>query len=203
MRLELWYPLKPYTVNKPWGVADPVYERFGFKRHNGEDAALTTGAIIRAPFDCEVVKSAYQQDGAGHYVALLSTGEFDDWIHAGGNGSGGEKAFVEITFMHCHSILAMPGQKLKTGDPVAIGDSTGFSTGPHTHIAPKRVVKHTGFYTELDHNDALGTFDPSPYWNKFYAEDAQTVKDILNSQISSATLLITALRQLIGKLSNK
>ncbi|MCI0565571.1 M23 family metallopeptidase [bacterium] len=199
MQLELWYPVRPYKVNKPWGVPDPVYEAFGFKRHNGEDAALATGQTIRAPFDCEVTKVAFQPTGAGHYVALLSKNEFDAWKHT----NDGKKAFVEITFMHCQRTLVVPGQKLKIGDPVALGDNTGFSTGPHTHIAPKRVIKMTGYYSEFDTNDALGTFDPAPYWNKFYAENAQTVKDILNQQVTSAKLLSEALKQLVGKLLHK
>lgn len=196
MKLELWYPVKPYKANKPWGVLDPIYERFGFKRHNGEDAALATGQVIRAPFDCEVTKTAYEPTGAGNYIALLSLDEFDEWKHV----DDGKKAFVEITFMHCLSTIALPGQKLKTGDLAALGDNTGFSTGPHTHIAPKRVVKMTGYYTELDQNDALGTFNPAIYWNGFYAEDAQTVKDILNQEISSASMLVDTLKQLLGKI---
>lgn len=162
MKLELFYEAKPWKVNQEWGVFNPVYNQFGFSRHNGVDIALGSDKRLRAPFECEVTKIAYQPGGAGTYICLLSLNqyEFDD-----------AKAWVEMTYMHLEKTLVPVGKKLFIGEAFAVADNTGFSTGPHTHIAAKRVNKVNGGYVEIDKNEAKNTFNDEKFRNGKYAYD--------------------------------
>lgn len=162
-RLSLYFPVMPHAVNRGWGVMDPLYEAFGFSRHNGVDLALKDGQPLFAPFDCRVTKIGYEAGGSGLYVCLLSRSRhgFDD----------GQAARVEITFMHLSRVLAKVGTALSVGDLVALGGHSGATTGSHTHMAPKRVrMTLLGGYRDLDRNEANNTFDPEPYWNGEYAK---------------------------------
>jgi murein DD-endopeptidase MepM/ murein hydrolase activator NlpD len=162
-RLSLYFPVTPHVVNRAWGVPDALYHEFGFVRHNGIDLALAHGQPIHAPFDCRVTEAGNEPEGSGLYVCLLSRGKhaFDDGI----------EARVEITFMHLSSTPVRVGARLSVGAVVALGGNTGRSTGPHTHMAPKRVrMTFLGGYRDLDTNDAANTFDPEPYWVGRYAK---------------------------------
>ncbi len=157
-RLTLYYPVIPYIVNRPWGVADVAYQEFGFFRHNGVDLALSTGQPIFAPFDCRVTKIGNEPKGSGLYICLLSRGThgFDD----------GKASRVEITLMHLSTVSVIVGATLSVGDLVALGGHTGRTSGSHVHMAPKRVrMNFLGGYRDRDRNDANNTFNPEPYWN--------------------------------------
>lgn len=190
MKLSLYYEAKPWKINQAWGVENPIYEQFGFKRHNGIDIAPGMDKGLYTPFECFVTKIAYQPTGAGHYICLLSKDEFqfDD----------GQKAFVEITYMHLEKTLVGVGSSLKVGDKFAVCDNTGFSTGPHTHIAHKRVKKVAGGYVEIDFNDAKGTFNALPHYNGEYAVD-QSIKSLQFRVIELANETIRLLNKLLGR----
>ncbi|MDO8594232.1 MAG: M23 family metallopeptidase [bacterium] len=187
-KLELFYPVYPHTVNRPWGFVDSLYQKLGFVRHNGTDLALEHGQEIRAPFDCIVVKNGYQPEGSGNYICLLSVDEFE---------FPDKNCLVELTFMHLLCSVAKEGDELKAGDLVALGDNTGLSTGNHTHLAPKRVIKFPGRYECADENDALNTFDPEPYWNHKYAKEIgsnESARLSLQQQIDRANMILEQLR---------
>jgi murein DD-endopeptidase MepM/ murein hydrolase activator NlpD len=78
-------------------------------------------------------------------------------------------ARVLFDFLHLKSISATAGMQYKTGDVLAVQDNTGFSTGPHTHIQPRRVSYDGKSIAFLDTNDAHGSFDPTQFFNGFYA----------------------------------
>jgi murein DD-endopeptidase MepM/ murein hydrolase activator NlpD len=160
-KLSLYYPVSPHIVNRDWGVIDPVYQEYGFKRHNGTDLALSEGQEIRAPFDGKVTLVGSQPDGSGNYVCILSSAAyaFDD----------GRVARVELTFMHLKESVVAHGMKVAVGDLIAHGGRTGRATGTHLHLAPKRVKGGLFGYRDLDRNDADNTFDPAPYWNGMHA----------------------------------
>jgi len=197
MELELYYPVNPHHVNRAWGVEDSLYGNYGFARHNGVDLALVTGQLIRAPFDCRVIKVGNQPAGSGNYICLLSKNEytFED----------GMTCHVEITFMHLQAAIAREGNELSVGDMVAFGDNTGQSTGSHTHMAPKRVtmVGGGGAYIEADHNDAADTFDPEVYWIGVYAEDAgpddHVALEALRRSVERAKAMIEDLKAMIAE----
>jgi murein DD-endopeptidase MepM/ murein hydrolase activator NlpD len=178
MKFEPYFPIKPFSLHQNWGTYDPKdYDQFGFDRHNGVDAAIGADSIVRAPFNGTVFQNGNQPNGGGIYTGFLSddTFEFDAFDSVTPEGVKihfpAMTCRVLVDFLHLKSISARPGHEYKAGDVLAIQDNTGFSTGPHTHIQPRRVSYDGKTLTFLDTNDAHGSFDPTPFWNGIYAED--------------------------------
>jgi murein DD-endopeptidase MepM/ murein hydrolase activator NlpD len=178
MKFAPYIPVKPLKLNQPWGTYDPKdYDQFGFTRHNGVDAAISADSIIRAPFNGVVFQNGNQPNGGGIYTGFLSDDIFDfdafDCVTPEGVAIHfpAMSCHVLMDFLHLKSISAQPGLEYKAGDVLAIQDNTGFSTGPHTHIQPRRVSYDGKTLTFLDTNDAHGSFDPTAFWNGIYAED--------------------------------
>lgn len=98
-----------------------VTSRYGYRRryrrmHYGIDISLRVGDTIRAAFDGKVRMIDYEGRGYGHYVVIRHT-----------NG-------LETVYAHNSRILAKEDQIVRAGDPIALGGSTGRSTGPHLHF---------------------------------------------------------------------
>jgi murein DD-endopeptidase MepM/ murein hydrolase activator NlpD len=177
-------PIKPMVITQPWGVYRPdVYQQFGFTRHNGADYGDTkkmgngTG-IVSSPLDGIVVRVGYQPQGGGNFVSLCD-------------------GFNLFDFMHCESILVQEGQRVEVGQPVAIQDNTGFSTGPHTHIQMRPVDNWDGFqkWTFIMNNDANNSADPENYWTEDHAEDIWKLKQQVG--------ILKKLVELYKKIQNK
>jgi murein DD-endopeptidase MepM/ murein hydrolase activator NlpD len=129
---SLFYPVKPYHLNQPWGVYNPeAYAQFGFTRHNGADLALVNGQEIRIPIEAVVARIGWEPKGAGNYIVLRTLEPY--------SFSDGVTAFAELTFMHLLKPIGIIGQTYKTGELIALGDNTGFSTGNHTHFRLRRL----------------------------------------------------------------
>jgi len=191
MKLQLYWPAKPFILTQGWGIKNTLYEQFGFCRHNGVDFALGADKKLYAPCDGEVVRVGYQPNGGGRYFGVM-TGpwDFQDGSYR-----------VLIDFLHCESILVQEGQLLKTGDVMAIADNTGLSTGPHTHMQPRRIKFWNGQYgsnlafTLEDTNDANDSFDPFPYWQNFYAVDVPRLTLLNKALVEALTRLLAYLRK--------
>ncbi len=83
--------------------------------HRGVDFSLPTGSPIIAPSDGEVLKIAYQANGAGRYIVLKHGRNY------------------KTVYMHLSRALVKPGQQVKRGERIALSGNTGRSTGPHLH----------------------------------------------------------------------
>lgn len=186
-KLSLYYPAKPYRLNQGWGIYNPAYQQFGFSRHNGIDIALGSDSKLYAPFDYTVVRIGNQPNGGGNFFGLMSG--LYDWPDG--------QYRVLLDMLHCERIDCKEGQVGKAGDYLAIADNTGFSTGPHTHLQPRRVknwnsVSGPALHFDLvDQNDANGSFDPIPYFNGYYAVDAGTVVGLMQK-------LVVVLQKAVG-----
>lgn len=171
MKLELFYPAKPYRITQAFGISNPSYNQFGFSKHNGIDFGLDADKIVRAMCDGEVYEVGFN-NGAGNFVRYkTSTVEAE-----------GKRGRVAFMYMHAEKCLVTKGQKVKAGDPLIIAGNTGFSTGPHTHISAY-------FINELDEKVPLNPetdhcFDFSKYYNGYYADDAQKVIGIYKQILS-------------------
>lgn len=170
--LEIFKPIKPWIVNREWGVYDKLYEQFGFSTHNGIDVKIKNKVTrAKAPFNCEVYRIINQPNGGGLTVGFISEEEylFPD----------GVKCKILVDFLHLHKVLVTPGQKLEVGDDVAICDNTGAATtGPHLHSQWRRVNYDGVSVTFLDKNSANNSFDPTPYFT-LYAETYKLAKTTL------------------------
>ena len=179
MKFELWYPTKPFNITQSWGIYNPAYLQFGFSKHNGLDIEMPPDKKLRCPIKLKILAQEYFPKGGGYQVKGITTEkwEFPD----------GKICFVMLAFLHNESFLHNIGDVLEVGDEVALPDSTGFSTGPHIHFGCYRLNEDMTF---MDSNEAQNSFNPIPYFNKYFAQDAQLVISILSSIIETYKLII-------------
>ncbi len=106
-----------YAMPVPGFITSPYGYRPRFKRqHKGVDLKLNVGDTVRAAFAGKVRLTRFERGGYGYYVILRHT-----------NG-------LETVYGHLSRFLVKPNQEVKVGDPIALGGSTGRSTGPHLHF---------------------------------------------------------------------
>ena len=123
--------------------------RFG-RIHRGIDLKLQVGDTVRAAFDGKVRLTKYERRGYGYYVVIRHD-----------NG-------METVYGHLSRFLVSPDQRVKAGDPIALGGNTGRSTGAHLHfetrymgmaINPTAIID---FENKVTHKDVF-TFEKSTY----------------------------------------
>ena len=98
-----------------------VTSNYGYRRkfgrmHKGIDLKIQKNDTIYAAFDGKVRLTAYERKGYGYYIIIR---------HPNG---------LETVYGHLNRHLVVPDQVVKAGDPIALGGSTGRSTGPHLHF---------------------------------------------------------------------
>ena len=197
MNLSIHYPHKPYIITQRWGNPNPAYaNQFNdpsFKLHNGTDAVgkMTTlsDGVLRAehPVYCPVdgftvERVQYRPEGGGNEIWLISDKPFQMFER---------ECFVYLVICHAKKILVKPGDKPALGELIMIADSTGFSTGLHTHMGLYRVSYENGRITYLDKNEATGSFDPSLFFTGVYAVDKATTGTLVKSGLRYFKYLVT------------
>lgn len=189
-------------MNQGWGWFRPeVYSQFGFSRHNGLDHRAPNGTFyIHAPCNARVLDVFSQPTGGGNVLSLITEPiTFDAFSCSTPDGvsiSFLPGVFrVRIDFLHLDHAVVKRGDTITAGDLIAIGDNTGFSTGPHCHTQWRRVLED-GNYTHADTNDANNSFDPTQFFDGFYSVDYQTAVQKLQA-------LVAVLKNLLGLLSIK
>ena len=74
MKLQLFYPCKPFSLNQGFGENKvDFYKNRGLKGHNGWDFYAPDGVIVRAAHDGVVIATGY--DGSGGLSVELRTVE--------------------------------------------------------------------------------------------------------------------------------
>ncbi len=200
MSPKLYRTMKPQIFSQGWGTFNPtVYQQFGFTRHNGRDLKLSPSAKIYAPFDYVVARRGYQPEGGGNFVGLISLDSFDFPSFTCTTPENVIIPFKEgkyqilSDFLHCQTILVNEGDKGHAGDLIAIGDNTGFSTGPHCHQQDRRIIWDGKVITTVDTNDANNSFDPTQFESTIYAEDIPSTIVSLRQQIAQLMIILSAL----------
>ncbi len=123
--------------------------RFG-RMHKGMDIGIKMNDTIYAAFDGKVRLTNYEAKGYGNYVILR---------HPNG---------LETVYGHLNRFLVKPDQVVKASDPIALGGSTGRSTGPHLHFETRNMgyainpVAIFDFANHTTHTDTY-TFSKSTY----------------------------------------
>lgn len=106
-----------YAMPSPGRVTSHYGYRARFGRmHKGIDLGINNNDTIFAAFDGKVRLTAYERKGYGNYVIIR---------HPNG---------LETVYGHLNRALVRPDQIVKAGQPIALGGSTGRSTGPHLHF---------------------------------------------------------------------
>lgn len=92
----------------------PVYGEYRF--HNGIDVGAAMGEGIIATYQGTVISAGYNSS-MGNYVMI-------------DHGQG-----LTSIYMHASHLYVSSGDKVKTGQVIALVGSTGVSTGPHLHFS--------------------------------------------------------------------
>ncbi|XHN45149.1 peptidase M23B [Lonepinella sp. MS14436] len=102
-------------ISSPFNPArrHPVTGRV--RPHKGVDFAVPVGTPVILPADGIVEKVAYQAGGAGRYIVVRHSREY------------------QTIYMHLSKPLVKAGQSLKRGERIALTGNTGISTGAHLH----------------------------------------------------------------------
>lgn len=93
--------------------------------HPGLDLGLTNGTPIYAMHDGVVDLAAYGSTGYAVQVVIR-----------------GSKWWTR--YAHCQQLLVEKDDTVRAGQPIALGDSTGNSTGPHLHLE----IKYNGQFVD-------------------------------------------------------
>lgn len=128
--------------------------------HYGVDYSHPLGVKLKVPdtFNGSTVRLAQADKYGGKYIQLR---------RADGKG---------LFYLHIGSFLKKVGDKVKTGDVIALSGNTGNSTGPHTHIGAQRVA------TDWDSFE-----DPIPYISLFKVGDKIQFTGVQNIRHGSGT----------------
>ncbi len=99
-------------------VLGRITSHFGTRRyrfHYGTDIKLQTGDTVVSSFSGQIRIIDYERRGYGHYVVIRHD-----------NG-------LETVYAHLSRVLVKLDQRVKAGEPIALGGNTGRSTGSHLH----------------------------------------------------------------------
>lgn len=109
--------VRGYHMPCPGRVTSNYGYRAKFGRmHKGIDLQIRSNDTIRAAFNGKVRLTNYEAKGYGNYVIIR---------HPNG---------LETVYGHLNKALVKADQVVKAGQPIALGGSTGRSTGPHLHF---------------------------------------------------------------------
>lgn len=168
MNLQLYYPVKPDTVNQGFGVNGAYYQAHGINivGHNGIDFKATHGQGVYASHAGTCYPEIDGQGGNG--VVLITDDQYDD-------GNGGQCYFKTI-YWHLtqDDAVVHTGQHVNAGELIGYADNTGLSSGDHLHFGLKKVNPGEppfSWVTLNPNNGYLGAIDPTPYFNGKYAQD--------------------------------
>jgi hypothetical protein len=104
-------PTKTRLVTSPYGYR----KKFG-RMHKGMDIHIKSNDTIYAAFDGKVRLTNFEAKGYGNYIIIRHPNK------------------LETVYGHLNRFLVKPDQEVKAGQPIALGGSTGRSTGPHLHF---------------------------------------------------------------------
>lgn len=149
-----------WLVTQWYGERPDVYAQFGLRGHNGVDLGVWTGTQLRAIQAGVIAEVAFDSSGYGLYVKqivddpLWPEDKDRQWLWAHGLvDDAGWQTFVIV------------GQRVNAGDLLMLSDNSGFSSGPHLHLATRDPVHDRG-------DGMLGYADPRPVLERLAAGPA-------------------------------
>jgi len=152
-------PIEPFQLTQGFGGNYEAYKQFGLAGHNGWD--LKTKVLdtpkgqrsILSSWLCRHYKTADQgSKGFGKYFEVIVQLN-NTW---------------KLTYAHCLSIEAFTTKH--EGEPMAISDNTGNSTGAHLHLTVKKGTLITGvFQHDNPNNGYFGAVNPQLFFDELRA----------------------------------
>lgn len=142
-----------YHIPCPGQITSNYGYRAKFGRmHKGVDLAIRSNDTIRAAFDGKVRLTNYEAKGYGNYVILR---------HPNG---------LETVYGHLNKFLVKPDQVVRAGDPIALGGSTGRSTGPHLHFETRYMGYAINPNAIFDFNNKVTHTDTYAFSKQTYTQ---------------------------------
>lgn len=197
MKLDLYYPLSPYSVNqnfgdsnactennnlpigqrktvgKIWEVCPPgfteLYPLLGMKGHTGIDLTAYHGQQLYHCGPVGIVEEVQTEVERGLGLGIISNEKFE---------IGDLTAQAKVRYWHLKGFNVKLGDIVHPGDLIGWCDNTGISSGDHLHFELKPVQQANGRYTNiLQSNGYFGAIDPKPYFNGQYARALRKVTE--------------------------
>ena len=109
-------PLVGGVLTSSFGEREDPFDTTQADYHKGVDIAAPEGTPLAAMIGGIVEKVDYDESGYGHYVIVSSDAQH------------------RYLYAHCLAIQCKVGQKVESGQTVALVGNTGKSTGSHVHI---------------------------------------------------------------------
>jgi len=206
MKLELWYPVKPHSINQVFGGNPEYYSRFHDqfgnpeKGHNGQDMMAFHGQPVYAA--CDGLAS-YTKDDHGGEGIIIASNPMDY--------EGTQVSFHVINWHLCGdtdpkypSPIPLDGKQypVKAGDLIGHADNTGApfeSSGDHLHFG---LCPYTLDGRNLHPDNGFnGCIDPAPFFNGSYAVDIPEL-NVVTQEVEQATQKTNALVDLFKRLFN-
>ncbi len=175
----------PYVIKTSVNNVCPIgYTKFypviNLKGHNGVDFASYTGEPVyfnvEAPVEWEAATEIDKDGGIGVRVRSkqpIPLSQLPKELVASMNlaqrqyEAQGGKLYVQFVFWHLSRANVYDKQPVRLGQLIGFAGSTGASSGPHVHFAPK-ATDATSWFTIDSDNGYSGAFDPMPWFeNKF------------------------------------
>lgn len=114
LTIELAKPLNDGKISSYFGYRiSPITNKYSL--HSGLDIAAEENSKIYAVYDGIVEKAEYN-DINGNYIVIRHSNT------------------LKTTYNHCNKLLVKAGERIKTGDCIALVGATGYATGNHLHF---------------------------------------------------------------------
>ncbi len=146
---------KPLT-GCPAGYVSLYDEWAGMRGHNALDIACVMGELVYASHD-GVITEIETEMSRGYGLAITSNDKYEL--------EGGEYK-IKTRYWHLLGWCVKMEQKVKAGEVIGVGDSTGISSGSHLHFELK-PLKDDGTNL-LQDNKMYGAIDPELFIEKEY-----------------------------------
>lgn len=217
-KLSLYYPVSPPNINQGFGVNGAYYRANGINidGHNGIDFQAYHGQPVYAAHDGTAY---YETDNdSGHGIVIVSDDAYD---------FNNQQAHFKSIYWHfcdpekepkydspfyAHGANSGIGMPVKAGTQIGWADTTGLSSGDHVHFGLKPIVAGPGaksgdapdvgignWVNVVPNNGYLGAVDPTPYFNKFFAQDAPMVIQNLQTQVTLYQKVVALITQYFQK----
>ena len=176
-----------FRLTQLFGENPEMYKRFGLLGHNGVDIGLPTGTQVVAPHGGKVLEATNDPTGYGLYLKI-------------------ENAKEGSILAHLQSFQVKVGDTVSEGQPVALSNNTGNSTGPHLHwgyypIPRDRTNGYSGCINQLP----LLTQPIPPIDQQAVIDELRTARDtnwnLYQTQITETNKAKERITELEGKVS--
>lgn len=210
MKLSLFCPVKPKSVNQGFGLNPVYYKKFGLNGHNGLDLKSYHGQPVYAAHDGNAFWEIDKNQGEGVVLRTSKLYDYDSPQYS--------EVYYKTIYWHlCDGVkephFASPvwlefsktnaGVPVKAGDLIGYADNTGFpyeSSGDHLHFGLKPQLPNEpneDWYNVQQNNGYLGAIDPTPYFNGLFAEDINSISIVPSPDLNTYQKIIAILKKVV------